>query len=108
MKENVQFLAMNQMRLQQVSETLISVFNFCGVSYSKDLRFILSGLCPFSTTAGTDYYYYYYYAFSVFSVRILPFRLYLLSSKPVKPGHYSLLPSHILHVLLTKYGKMAQ
>ena len=28
--------------------------------------------------------------------------------KPVKLGHYSLLPSHILRVLLTKYGKMVQ
>ena len=31
-----------------------------------------------------------------------------LCSKPVKPGHYSVLPSHILRVLLTKYGKMTQ
>ena len=38
----------------------------------------------------------------------LPFRPYLLCSKPVKPGHYSVLPSHILRVLLTEYGKMAQ
>jgi len=38
----------------------------------------------------------------------LPFRPYLLCSKPVKPGHYSVLPSHILRVLLTKYGKMTQ
>ena len=28
--------------------------------------------------------------------------------KPVKLGHYSVLPSHILRILLTKYGKMAQ
>ena len=38
----------------------------------------------------------------------LPFRPYLLCSKPVKPGHYSVLPSHILRVLLSKYGKMTQ
>ena len=38
----------------------------------------------------------------------LPFRPYLLCSKPVKAGHYSVLPSHILRVLLTKYGKMVQ
>ena len=38
----------------------------------------------------------------------LPFRPYLLCSKPVKLGQYSVLPSHILHVLLTKYGKMMQ
>ena len=38
----------------------------------------------------------------------LPFGLYLLCSKLVKPGHYSVLPSHILRVLLTKYGKMMQ
>ena len=37
----------------------------------------------------------------------LPFRPYLLCSKPVNAGHYSVLPSHILRVLLTKYGKMA-
>ena len=36
----------------------------------------------------------------------LLFRPYLLCSKPVKPGHYSVLPSHILRVLLTKYGKL--
>jgi len=29
-------------------------------------------------------------------------------SKPVKPGHNSVLLSHILRVLLTKYGKMTQ
>ena len=34
----------------------------------------------------------------------LPFGPYLLISKSVKPGHYSVLPSHILRVLLTKYG----
>ena len=28
--------------------------------------------------------------------------------KPVKPRHYSVLPCHILRVLLTKYGKMTQ
>ena len=38
----------------------------------------------------------------------LPFRPYLLCTKPVKPGHNSVLPSHILRVLLTKYGKMTQ
>ena len=39
----------------------------------------------------------------------LPFRPYSLCSKPVKPGqHYSVLPSHILRVLSTLYGKMAQ
>ena len=38
----------------------------------------------------------------------LPFRPYLLCSKPIKPGHNSVLPSHILRVLLTKYGKMVQ
>ena len=38
----------------------------------------------------------------------LPFRPYFLCSKPVKPGHYSVLPSHILRVFLTKYGKMTQ
>ena len=38
----------------------------------------------------------------------LSFRPCLLCSKPVKPGHYSVLPSHILCVLLTKYGKMTQ
>ena len=38
----------------------------------------------------------------------LPFRPYLLYSKPVKPGHYSVLPSYILRILLTKYGKMTQ
>ena len=38
----------------------------------------------------------------------LPFRLYVLCSKPVKLGQYGVLPSHILRVLLTKYGKMAQ
>ena len=38
----------------------------------------------------------------------LLFRPYLLCSKPVKQGQYSVLPSHILHVLLTKYGKMMQ
>ena len=36
----------------------------------------------------------------------LLFRPYLLCSKPVKPEHYSVLPSHILRVLLTKYGKL--
>ena len=41
-------------------------------------------------------------------IKKLPFRQYLLCSKPVKPGHYSVLPSHILRVLLTKYGKMTQ
>ena len=35
-------------------------------------------------------------------VEKLPFRPYLLCSKPVKPGHYSVLPSHILRVLLGK------
>ena len=30
----------------------------------------------------------------------------LLCSKPVKPGHYSVLTSDILRVLLTKYGKV--
>ena len=34
----------------------------------------------------------------------LPFRPYLLCSKPVKPGHYSVLPSHILCVLLANYS----
>ena len=38
----------------------------------------------------------------------LPFRPYLLCSKPVKPGHYSVLTSDILRVLLTEYGKMTQ
>ena len=38
----------------------------------------------------------------------LPFRPYLLCSKLVKPGHYNVLPSHILRFLLTKYVKMAQ
>ena len=42
-----------------------------------------------------------------FVIEKLPFRPYLLCSKPVKPGHYSVIPSHILSVLLTKYGKMA-
>ena len=36
------------------------------------------------------------------------FRPYLLCSKPVKPGHYKALRAHILRVLLTKYGEMAQ
>ena len=29
-------------------------------------------------------------------------------SKPVKPGHHRTLRAHILRVLLTKYGEMAQ
>ena len=36
------------------------------------------------------------------------FCLYLLCSKPVKPGHYRALRAHILGVLLTIYGEMAQ
>ena len=37
----------------------------------------------------------------------LQFRPYLFCPKLVKPGHNSVLLSHILRVLLTKYGKMA-
>ena len=45
---------------------------------------------------------------SISFIEKLPFRPYLLCSKPVKPGHNSVLPSHILRVLLTRYGKMTQ
>ena len=34
------------------------------------------------------------------------FRPYSLCCKPVKPGHYSVLRSHILRVLLTLFGEM--
>ena len=45
---------------------------------------------------------------AIYFIEKLPFRSYLLCSKPVKPGQYNVLPSHILRVLLTKYGKMMQ
>ena len=39
-------------------------------------------------------------------IQKLPFRPYLLCSQPVRPGHYSVLPSHTLRILWSKYGKM--
>ena len=50
--------------------------------------------------------YFFYPSYSI--IEKLPFLPYLRCSKPVKPGQYSVLPSHILRVLLTKYGKVAQ
>ena len=63
---------------------------------------------PFLFDVNKSVFQQFFFRFFPATLLLYAFRPYLLCSKPVKPGHNRAIRAHILRVLLTKYGEMAQ